>query len=160
MVKEFHNGLSARFNKIGFVMNEEQQMVKDFHKKYGCEVGGHPSMPSMFGNTLMLRMRLIMEEAAECLKACSNNDIEELVDGLCDLLYVTYGTAVTIGVDLEPIFAEVHRANMDKVGGTDAGGKIKKGEDFVPPKIADELEKQGWPRFEQDTASCFNDQCG
>ncbi len=68
-----------------------------------------------------------------------------LVDGLCDLLYVVYGTAVTMGVDLEPVFAEVQRSNMTKDGGgKDAGGKIEKGPNFTPPDVIGQLNMQGW----------------
>lgn len=42
-------------------------------------------------------------------------NIFEVVDGLADLDYVgPCGTAVAFGVDLDPIFKEVHRSNMTK----------------------------------------------
>lgn len=45
-----------------------------------------------------------------------HSNIVELADGLADLHYVAYcGTAATCGVDMEPIFAEVHRSNMTKL---------------------------------------------
>lgn len=57
-----------------------------------------------------------------------------MVDALVDLLYVTYGTAVEMGVDLAPFFDEVHRANMHKVPG-EGGGKSRKPERWVPPDL-------------------------
>ena len=57
---------------------------------------------------------------------------------------MTYGAAVEMGVDLEPVFAEVHRSNMSKDGGKDAGGKVLKGPSFTPPNIAQELKKLGY----------------
>ena len=36
---------------------------------------------------------------------------------MADLLYVVYGTAVSYGIDMDPVFREVHRSNMSKVGG-------------------------------------------
>ena len=67
-----------------------------------------------------------------------------MVDALADILVVTYGAAVEMGVDLEPIFREVHRSNMSKDGGKDAGGKILKGKGFSPPDILGELRRQGY----------------
>jgi predicted HAD superfamily Cof-like phosphohydrolase len=124
-------------------MNKEQQDVKDFHTKYGAMVNESPTMPD--NKTLLLRARLICEESVEFLAEASKNDMEGMADALCDILYVVYGTGVTLGIDLEPIFAEVQRSNMTKDGGgQDQGGKVIKGPDFELPDIIGELKKQGW----------------
>ena len=124
-------------------MNEVQQGVFDFHTKYGALTNSEPHMPS--AERRLLRGRLIVEEAGEFLKAASLGDMVEMCDALADLLYVTYGTAVEMGVDLEPISREVQRSNMTKDGGgTDSGGKICKGPDFEEPDISAILEAQGW----------------
>ena len=47
----------------------------------------------------------------------SMNDFVEMTDAVGDLLYVVIGAAVTMGVNLTPIFDEIHRTNMAKVGG-------------------------------------------
>ncbi len=121
----------------------EQQSVFEFHKKFGCEYNTKPTMPDT--DTLMLRTRVIHEEDSEFHAAASNKNMVEMVDALCDILYVVYGTAVTMGVDLGPIFDEVQRSNMTKDGGgKDSSGKIKKGPDFEPPDIIGQLRKQGW----------------
>jgi predicted HAD superfamily Cof-like phosphohydrolase len=51
-------------------------------------------------------------------------------------------------VDLEPFFAEVHRANMAKLGGfRRADGKWMKPPDWTPPDIEGLLAaKYGWSR--------------
>ncbi len=115
-------------------MNAHQKMVKDFHVKYNCL---HNESPVPLDTaTLLLRSRLLQEEVAEFTGAASNGDVVKQVDALCDILYVTYGAAVCMGVDLEPIFAEVQRSNMTKDGGgTDAGGKVVKGPNFSEPDI-------------------------
>lgn len=123
-------------------MNKEQQMVIDFHANFGCPNHGYPTLPS--ATSALLRSSLIVEEASEFLAAARNMDMNGMVDALVDLLYVTYAAAVVLGVDLEPIFKEVHRANMTKTGDTDLGGKIQKGKDWTPPDIAGELKRQGW----------------
>ena len=44
-------------------------------------------------------------------------DLAAIAKELADLLYVVYGTAVSYGIDMGPVFTEVHRSNMSKVGG-------------------------------------------
>ena len=90
------------------------------------------------------RARLIVGEAAEFLEAADKGDFIEMVDALADILVVTYGSAVEMGVDLEPVFAEVHRSNMSKNGGLDPGGKVLKGPAFSPPNILETLRNQGY----------------
>lgn len=127
-------------------MDKVQKGVQKFHEKYGCLTRYHPKMPD--AKVLLLRARLIVEEAAEFMSAASNEDMVGMCDALADLLYVTYGTAVVMGVDMEPISAEVQRSNMTKDGGgQDSGGKIMKGPDFEEPDIAGKLTEQdlcGW----------------
>lgn len=122
-------------------MDTVQRGVQEFHKKYGCVVLHSPRMPD--AKTLLLRARLIVEEAGEFMNAANNEDMVGMCDALADLLYVTYGTAVVMGVDMEPISAEVQRSNMTKDGGgQDSGGKVMKGPDFEEPDIAGQLMEQ------------------
>ena len=89
------------------------------------------------------RARLIVSEAAEFLEAADTGDFVEMVDALADILVVAYGAAIEMGVDLEPVFAEVHRANMSKDSGKDPGGKILKSPGLTPPDILGVLRRQG-----------------
>lgn len=124
-------------------MDKVQKGVQKFHEKYGCLVNYKPTMPD--DRVLLLRTRLIMEEAAEFAVAASNRDMVAMCDALADLRYVTDGTAVVMGVDMEPISDEVQRSNMTKDGGgQDSGGKIMKGPDFKEPNVGLELGWQGW----------------
>jgi len=123
-------------------MSPEQAMVREFHEKYGLPVGSRPAQISV--KDRLRRARLICSEAAEFLEAADQGDFVEMVDALADILVVTYGAAVEMGVDLGPIFAEVHRSNMSKDGGTDAGGKVLKGPGFRPPDVLGELHRQGY----------------
>jgi predicted HAD superfamily Cof-like phosphohydrolase len=125
-------------------MGPEQAMVREFHRKYGAPVGEKPQQ--ITPKDRLRRARLIFSEAAEFIEAADKDDFVEMVDALADLLVVTHGAAVEMGVDLEPIFAEVQRSNMSKDGGKDAGGKILKGPNFSPPDILGELRKQGYDR--------------
>jgi predicted HAD superfamily Cof-like phosphohydrolase len=92
-----------------------------------------------------LRSDLIREEADETCKALSRGDLVEVADGLCDLVYVSLGTAVACGFDLAPLFREVHRTNMAKRPGLkNAAGKLMKPAGWKPPEIATLLRRQGW----------------
>jgi predicted HAD superfamily Cof-like phosphohydrolase len=117
-------------------------MVLAFHEKYNLPRPARPVMPGP--KDCLRRARLIFTEAAEFIEAADQGDFVEMVDALADILVVTYGTAVEMGVDLEPVFAEVQRSNMSKNGGLDVGGKVRKGPAFSPPDIAAALRQQGY----------------
>jgi len=123
-------------------MGPEQCMVREFHRKYELPIEDAPVQISV--KDRLRRARLIASEAAEFLEAADRGDFVEMVDALADILVVTYGAAVEMGVDLEPVFAEVHRSNMSKDGGRDAGGKVLKGPSFSPPDILGQLSGQGY----------------
>lgn len=121
-------------------MNESQAMVREFHLACGLAA---PEQPTLEQFPAELRVRLIEEEAAEFAQAAEARDVVAMIDALCDLLYVTYGAAVTLGVDLEPFFAEVHRSNMAKQGGpVRVDGKQLKPPDWQPPRLAEILAEQ------------------
>lgn len=95
-------------------MNAMQEMVRDWHVKFGVPIATSPAI-----RRASLRAELIREEAAETIEAIERGDLVEAIDGMCDLLYVTSGTAV------------------EKTGGpTREDGKILKGPDYRPPRIA------------------------
>ncbi len=126
-------------------MTYEQDCVRTFHMKYDHPVRLAPYVPPDL-TELLLRLRLIVEETAEFAAAASNGELVEMADALADLLYVTYGTAVTLGINLQPIFQIVHAANVTKSGGKQGSGKQMKGTDFKSPTAAiiAELHRQGW----------------
>ena len=123
-------------------MNPEQKMVREFHNRIlGDKEMPSPHVPDC--RTLLIRGRLIAEESAEFLAGASEDDLVKLVDALVDILYTVYGTADTIGIDLEPVFAEVHRSNMSKRQPDPGnGGKAVKGPDYSPPDIQGEVMRQ------------------
>lgn len=149
-------------------MHKPQDQVRDFHFRV---VGGPTSPAEPALRDSRLRARLIAEEALEAMaglvgsraatrlarELCEEMDLErptdpdvaEVVDGLCDLIYVAYGTAEAVGVDLEPYFDEVHRTNMLKDGAVDVDGRGKKGgkpPGWTPPRIDEMLraESERW----------------
>ena len=122
-------------------MSPEQKMVKKFHKACDIPIKAFPGFPNE--KIITLRTELIFEEATEFFDACINEDFVEAVDALVDLLYVTYGAALAFGVDIEPIFKEVHRANMTKTSGLKrVDGKQLKPKDFKPPNLLPIIQDQ------------------
>ena len=117
--------------------------VKDFHIAFGQRVGEKPSFPNTSERTL--RMKLITEEFNELCDAEENNDLTEVADALADIIYIACGTAVSYGIPLDKVFAEVHRSNMAKlVDGKPIyreDGKVMKPEGWTPPDIEGVLKK-------------------
>jgi len=131
-------------------MERMQRMVLDFHK-----VMGHPYKTSPTLNIApaitKLRLALIEEEVDEVACALYSTDLEGIAHELADLLYVTFGCALAYGIDLEPIFLEVHRANMAKVGGPLAyNGKQLKPEGWKPADLGPILAKLSERPFGSD----------
>jgi len=96
---------------------------------------------------LQLRRTLIREEYEEVMHAMNDleaggTDLAPLAQELVDLLYVTYGALLTLGVNPEAVFAEVHRANMDKTTGPKrADGKQLKPEGWRPANVRAVIEQ-------------------
>ncbi|MFJ9176483.1 MazG nucleotide pyrophosphohydrolase domain-containing protein [Streptomyces sp. NPDC102360] len=66
---------------------------------------------------------------------------------LADVLYVTYGAADALGIDLPAVFDEVHRSNMSKLDVDGRvlrreDGKVLKGPGYRPPTLDDVVV---WP---------------
>lgn len=94
-------------------MTTQQQQVKNWMQKFGQETPEKPTIPS--DEVANLRLKLIEEETEELAQALFDQNLTETADALADLLYVVLGTAVACGLDLEPIFEEVHRSNESKL---------------------------------------------
>ena len=124
--------------------NPWQQLVADFQRMIGS---APPSIVTRLrkDGQAALRYRLIAEEAHETLDAISKDDMVGIVDGLCDLIYVCLGTACEMGIDLDAAFKEVHRSNLEKLGGGfDANGKWQKPPGWRAPDLGAVLLAQGW----------------
>ncbi len=160
-------------------MNKQQIQVKEFHEAFGVPVGTTPKLISP--ERLLLRAELIFEEACETARAMGmagepselvffgSPNLIDIADGLADLIYVINGAAVELGIDLEPIYDEVHRSNLSKMWNDDeisktppdqdcsisevdgmfplfvvkrADGKILKSPSYSPARIEDEIMKQ------------------
>lgn len=115
-------------------------MLREFHEKYRHHIN---SMPTGYVNdaTKKLRIKLMTEELKETIEALDVRDIYELSDGLADLLYVVFGTAVSYNIPIDEIFTEVHRSNMTKDGPNNEYGKTLKGPNWEPPRIKEIIDR-------------------
>lgn len=115
-------------------------MLLEFHKVYGAAIN-QPFTEELKN----LRHKLIYEESLEVedeLYPFNSDrvDRKKLTKELADLMYVTIGTAVTFGLPLREVFAEVHKSNMSKLGLDGKpiyreDGKVLKGPDYKEPDL-------------------------
>lgn len=134
--------------------SEHYQLVEEFMQKHNQI----PEVPSK--EDRLLRAKLILEEALELVGALGvtaslddgENDAYELtfgdllfsvgsgwlplevIDGCCDLEYVTLGTMVACGFPDEAFFQDVHEANMTKPSEKNEDGKVQKNEHTRKPQ--------------------------
>ncbi|OQW37858.1 MAG: hypothetical protein A4E19_11825 [Nitrospira sp. SG-bin1] len=122
-------------------MTDEQAMVEAFHSKF--EILAQRTPTDLNEDTKQLRVRLIQEEFDELKDAMAAGNLAAIAKEMADLLYVVYGTAVSYGIDMEPVFQEVHRSNLSKIGGYKrADGKWVKPPTYSPADIESILEIQ------------------
>lgn len=113
-------------------------LVAEFHRAFGLPIRTSPELGT--AAEVIMRATLIQEESREVVRALVGDDLSHIAQELADLIYVTYGTAIQFGIDLDAVVAEVHRANMTKLGFDGkpvrrADGKVMKG-DYTPPDVA------------------------
>ena len=133
-------------------MRDEQAMVEEFHRKFSIVAQATPT--DLNEETKRLRVRLIDEEFDELKESMAGGDLAAVAKEMADLLYVVYGTAVSYGIDMDPVFREVHRSNMSKVGGYKReDGKWVKPATYSPARIEPILAEQGSVQSEARSGS-------
>ncbi|QZE10332.1 MazG-like nucleotide pyrophosphohydrolase [Microbacterium phage Luna18] len=137
-------------------MNKMQQQNAEFNRAFKRPVRTTPT--ALPEDEIAVSVELIREEFEdELIPALQAGDLVESVDACADILYVTFGLLNRLGVDVEPVYDEVQRSNMSKLGEDGepiiAGpndpdgifeGRIKKGPNYFVPDIARLLQEQGW----------------
>jgi predicted HAD superfamily Cof-like phosphohydrolase len=117
-------------------------MLAEFHASFGQPFGhsdvGHSD----------LRRALHQEEHEELIDAIDQCDLVAIAHELADVVYVAYGTAHSLGIPLDAVIAEVHRANMTKLDEDGRpvlrpNGKLLKGPSFTPADVARVLTEYG-----------------
>tara|TARA_B000000609_G_C24100684_1_gene308237 strand:- start:553 stop:924 length:372 start_codon:yes stop_codon:yes gene_type:complete len=117
----------TNFEKVGLFM-----------KTFGQEVKTKASFSTDKINKL--RVDLIEEEVKELKEAINKKDLQETIDALTDILYVTYGAGHAFGVDLDKCFEEVQNSNMSKLDNNgkpifNENGKVMKGPNYFKPNL-------------------------
>ena len=118
--------------------------VKEFNKAF---IVAAPTRSSLSIHT---QFDLVEEENRELMEAfeqwkCSpwhadQDARKEILDAICDSIYVLIGLAIKMGMNLDGAFREVHRSNMSKLGEDGKpikrdDGKVLKGPNFTPPNL-------------------------
>jgi predicted HAD superfamily Cof-like phosphohydrolase len=140
----------AQINEM--MISHPYLVVKEFHKKFNHPIAQKPvniddSTDTETQNLLELRRKLIDEEYKEFRVAYFEGNEIEMLDALCDMIYVIYGMALALGWDINAAVAEVHRSNMSKLGADGKpivrkDGKIMKGENYSPPNLAQFFKRE------------------
>ncbi len=120
--------------------------IQDFQTGVNGPVPSSPIMPEV--DKIALWKKLVQEEYAEVMAEFDRLDMTDptetaaLMHELADLLYVVYGSFAIFGVDGDAVFAEVHNANMRKLGGERrADGKLLKPPDWKPANVKSVIEQ-------------------
>lgn len=135
--------------------------VAEFHRAFNHPVAQRltPATKSL----RRLRVELIAEELKELAVAagvpltiyvgpeaeCADDggvNMIEVADALGDIEYVTLGAQLVFGIPGDAVNAEVHRANMSKLGADGkpiyrSDYKVLKGPNYTPPDIAGVLHR-------------------
>lgn len=157
-VREFHDafGFDNPVRPIGFDGLKDEALISSIRHHADVLAYSARRLKDIAGahgrNTWALRAHLIVEEAGEILEAMANKDMENLLKELCDLRYVTDGTALSLGLAgvYDAAFDEVHRSNMSKL---DADGKpvlgpsgrVVKSDRYSPADTAQFLSEDACP---------------
>jgi len=100
----------------------------------------------------VFRLNAMLEELQELEEGYKEKDLPKIADSLVDLVVFALGTATLHNLPWEDLFAEVMRANTNKIPQfTDKKKRngigsidLIKPEDWRPPDIEGVLKKWGW----------------
>ncbi len=117
--------------------------IKHFH--IGIKQIPDPYIPHIVPpEVVRLRMNLIKEETTELYNAITDGDLDKIADGIVDSIVVLLGTSVAYGIDIKPVWDEIHRTNMAKLNDATfrSDGKLLKPNNWIPPDIVSIIKAQ------------------
>jgi predicted HAD superfamily Cof-like phosphohydrolase len=121
--------------------------IKDFQVATDSYIQDKPTA-DLPDTIVELRKNIMWEEFMnEFFPAIDKRDLAAIAQEGVDVIVTVIGTLWAFGIDPEPIWNAVHRANMAKVGPDGKvkkrfDGKVLKPEGWTAPDIEGELEKQ------------------
>lgn len=111
--------------------------VTEFHRAFDLAIGAQDT-PKL----REFRADLVNEEYVELDEQLylTGGPLESVAKELADLVYVAYGTAISLGIDLDEALRRVHASNMSKLGPDGKpklreDGKILKPDTYVEPDM-------------------------
>lgn len=117
------------------------------NEKFKFLISNEPThLPASF---LKHRANFIEEELTEFRIAIEMQDMADMADALIDIVVVTIGTAVMMGLPWGEMWEEVQRANMSKqLGRTHRGvdNDLIKPDGWIPPQHEQILATKGYSR--------------
>lgn len=131
---------------LTYYESHPSRCVMEFHDEFELLINDIPQIPDT--KTEKLRKKLLEEEYTELMTALEERNLPEILDGLLDLVYVAYGTAISYGLPMMAGMNAVQDSNMSKLGNDGKpikrqDGKILKGSEFFPPMLNKLLEDCG-----------------
>lgn len=119
--------------------------VLEFHRAFNLPRSTRPRFVN--DDLATLRLDLLREEVAEFADATAIGDLIGIADALADIIYVTYGAALSYGIDLDAAVSEVHRSNMSKLDRDGrpvlrSDGKVLKSDQYSAPDLTAVLRRQ------------------
>lgn len=147
-------------------MSSNYEKIQEFHRVFGRIPD--PTTPTITDlDSRILRATLILEEFEELLTELglklrydviddlfkfdiiSNHkiDLAKVAKEISDLLYVTYGTASSMGLPIDEVYNAVHESNMSKLGNNGEvirreDGKVLKGPNYKEPDVQLIIERK------------------
>jgi len=90
--------------------------VGEFHRKFAIPAYDPRDLCAFPSDEIVdYRVKFLEEELTELKKAIAERDLPEVLDALADIAYVAFGTAHYFNAPFADVWAEVQRANMDRV---------------------------------------------
>ncbi len=127
-----------RFGERNVYGVDPHNLVMEWHEKYNVPIGLRPNI--LTPDRLDLRLGLIDEERDELREAVEAEDLIDIADALGDMVYVIYGMAIELGINLSSVMSEIQSSNMSKLGEDGKpifreDGKVLKGPNYHPPLL-------------------------
>jgi len=118
------------------IMSKFVEDVQEFHKKFGLPTAiNEPHLASE--DVMNFRLGFLMEELDEIADGYDRDNLEDVADGIIDLIYVAVGTGLFLGLPLDRLWDEVHQANMHKE-------RAESSEDSKRNSSFDVVKPAGW----------------